>query len=101
MVRSDEAFNFTLSLCRHDCSCRRDGIPAGSHQQLASLFVTALTYGLSTTFFSPPVRCITHSRSRTMNCHSRRMDRFAIFIMIAGSYTPVCYFFRNDDGGYR
>ena len=27
----------------------------------------------------------------------RKMDRLAIFFMIAGSYTPVCYFFLNDD----
>jgi hemolysin III len=27
----------------------------------------------------------------------RKMDRLAIFFMIAGSYTPVCYFFLDDD----
>lgn len=55
--------------------------------------VTALIYGLSLVFLFS-ASSLYHAFKKEENEVSfwRRMDRLAIFFMIAGTYTPVCYF---------
>lgn len=64
----------------------------------ASLVVTALIYGISITFlFSASSLYHMFKKKENELSFWRKMDRLAIFFMIAGSYTPVCYFFLDDD----
>jgi len=97
MVRSDEAFNFYSHFAGMIAAAVGMVFLLVRTSGSASLFVTALTYGLSTTFLFL-ASSLYHAFKKQDNELSfwRRMDRFAIFIMIAGSYTPVCYFFLND-----
>jgi len=55
--------------------------------------ITALIYGLSIIFLFS-ASSLYHAFKKEENEVSfwRRMDRLAIFFMIAGTYTPVCYF---------
>jgi hemolysin III len=61
------------------------------------MLVPALIYGLSTVFLFL-ASSLYHAFKQHENELSfwRRMDRFAIFVMIAGSYTPVCYLFLDE-----
>ena len=97
MVRSQEAFNFYSHLAGMIAAAIGMLFLLGRASGSASLLATALTYGLSTTFLFL-ASSLYHAFKKQENELSfwRRMDRFAIFIMIAGSYTPVCYFFLND-----
>lgn len=54
--------------------------------------ISAMVYGFSTIFLFG-ASTLYHAFKKADNELSfwRRMDRFAIFVMIAGSYTPVCY----------
>jgi hemolysin III len=55
--------------------------------------ITALIYGLSIVFLFS-ASSLYHAFKKEENEVSfwRRMDRTAIFFMIAGTYTPICYF---------
>jgi len=55
--------------------------------------ITALIYGLSIIFLFS-ASSLYHAFKKEENEVSfwRRMDRTAIFFMIAGTYTPICYF---------
>lgn len=55
--------------------------------------ITALIYGLSVVFLFS-ASSLYHAFKKEENEVSfwRRMDRLAIFFMIAGTYTPICYF---------
>lgn len=55
--------------------------------------ITALIYGLSIVFLFS-ASSLYHAFKKEENEVSfwRRMDRMAIFFMIAGTYTPICYF---------
>ncbi|MBU1168907.1 MAG: hemolysin III family protein [Proteobacteria bacterium] len=55
--------------------------------------ITALIYGLSIVFLFS-ASSLYHAFKKEENEISfwRKMDRLAIFFMIAGTYTPVCYF---------
>ncbi len=55
--------------------------------------ITALIYGLSVIFLFS-ASSLYHAFKKEENEVSfwRKMDRLAIFFMIAGTYTPVCYF---------
>ena len=66
----------------------------------ASALITALIYGLSVIFLFS-ASSFYHAFKKTENEVSfwRRMDRLAIFCMIAGTYTPVCYLYL--DGAWR
>lgn len=96
MVRTQEAFNFYSHLL---------GMLAAAvgtfflllRADSTSLVVMAIVYGLSVVFLFL-ASSLYHAFKKQENELSfwRRMDRFAIFIMIAGSYTPVCYFFMED-----
>lgn len=56
--------------------------------------ITALIYGLSIIFLFS-ASSLYHAFKKEENEVSfwRKMDRLAIFFMIAGTYTPVCYFY--------
>lgn len=60
----------------------------------------AIIYSLST-FFLFISSTIYHARKKEENEESiwRKLDHIAIFIMIAGSYTPICFLFL--DGAWR
>jgi hemolysin III len=98
MVKTQEAFNFYSHLAGAIAAIIGTiallSIASGS----ASLLVTALVYGLSITFLFS-ASSLYHAFKKKENELSfwRKMDRLAIFFMIAGSYTPVCYFFLDDD----
>jgi len=66
----------------------------------ASALITALIYGLSVIFLFS-ASSFYHAFKKTENEVSfwRRMDRLAIFCMIAGTYTPICYLYL--DGAWR
>lgn len=95
MIHRHEAFNFYSHLA---------GMVAATigtfflllRADTASLIVMAVIYGLSVVFLFL-ASSLYHAFKKQENEVSfwRRMDRFAIFIMIAGSYTPVCYFFMD------
>ena len=56
--------------------------------------IISIIYGFTITFlFSSSA--LYHATKKTENSNSffRKLDHFAIFVMIAGSYTPVCYMF--------
>lgn len=55
--------------------------------------ITALIYGISVVFLFS-ASSLYHAFKKEENEVSfwRRMDRLAIFFMIAGTYTPICYF---------
>jgi len=66
----------------------------------ASALVTALIYGISVVFlFSASALYHAFKKQENELSFWRRMDRLAIFFMIAGTFTPVCYFCL--DGTYR
>lgn len=63
-----------------------------------SMIVVAAIYGLSISFLLL-ASSLYHFFKKQDNELSfwRKMDRLAIFFMIAGSYTPICYFFLDDN----
>ncbi|HOD28483.1 MAG TPA: hemolysin III family protein [Syntrophales bacterium] len=66
----------------------------------ASALITALIYGLSVIFlFSASSFYHAFKKAENEVSFWRRMDRLAIFFMIAGTYTPVCYLYL--DGAWR
>jgi hemolysin III len=66
----------------------------------ASGLVTALIYGISVVFLFA-ASTLYHAFKKEDNELSfwRKMDRLAIFYMIAGTFTPMCYFCL--DGGWK
>jgi len=65
-----------------------------------SALITALIYGISVIFLFS-ASSIYHAFKKEENEVSfwRKMDRLAIFCMIAGTYTPICYLYL--DGAWR
>ena len=62
--------------------------------------VTSLLYGLSISFlFFASTMYHAHKRSENEKTIWRKMDHIAIFVMIAGTYTPISYFYLT--GGWR
>jgi hemolysin III len=66
----------------------------------SSALITSLIYGISVVFLFL-ASSLYHAFKKEENELSfwRKMDRFAIFCMIAGTYTPICYMFL--DGAWR
>ncbi|PKN70338.1 MAG: hemolysin [Deltaproteobacteria bacterium HGW-Deltaproteobacteria-12] len=60
----------------------------------STALITSLIYGISVVFLFL-ASSLYHAFKKAENELSfwRRMDRFAIFCMIAGTYTPICYMF--------
>lgn len=96
MVRSQEAFNFYSHLAGMAAAAIGTIFLVMRAADSRSLLIPALVYGLSTTFLFLS-SSLYHAFKQHDNEVSfwRRMDRFAIFVMIAGSYTPVCYLFMD------
>lgn len=94
MVRSQEAFNFYSHLAGMVAAAVGTLFLILRATDSTSMMVTALVYGLSVVFLF-----LASSLYHAFKKHEdelsfwRKMDRFAIFVMIAGSYTPLCYFF--------
>jgi len=98
VVKSQEAFNFYSHLAGMVASVIGTIFLVSVATGSASMIATALIYGLSITFlFSASSLYHMFKKKENELSFWRRMDRLAIFFMIAGSYTPICYFFLNDD----
>lgn len=97
MVRSQEAFNFYSHLAGMAAAAVGTVFLVMRAADSTSLIIPAVVYGLSTIFLFL-ASSLYHAFKQNENEVSfwRRMDRFAIFVMIAGSYTPVCYLFMNE-----
>jgi hemolysin III len=68
--------------------------------ETAALLAVSLIYGLSMTFmFSASALYHAFKTEEGGSGFWRRLDHLAIFFMIAGSYTPVCYV--HLSGGWR
>jgi len=66
----------------------------------ASGLVTTLIYGISVVFlFSASTLYHAFKKEENELSFWRKMDRLAIFFMIAGTFTPICYFCL--DGSYK
>ncbi|MDQ5888382.1 MAG: hemolysin, partial [Pseudomonadota bacterium] len=91
MVKSQEAFNFYSHLAGMLAAAIGTFFLMARAGHSGSLLVTASVYGLSVVFLFL-ASSLYHAFKKQENELSfwRRLDRFAIFIMIAGSYTPVC-----------
>lgn len=98
MVKSQEAFNFYSHLLGMLAAIVGTVFLVSNATGSLSLVFTAIVYGLSVTFLFL-ASSLYHAFKSQENELSfwRKMDRFAIFIMIAGSYTPVCYFFLDEN----
>jgi hemolysin III len=97
MIRAQEAFNFYSHLVGMIAAAVGTFFLILRATESTQLLVTALIYGLSVVFLFL-ASSLYHAFKKKENELSfwRKMDRFAIFIMIAGSYTPICYFFLDD-----
>lgn len=98
MVKTSEAFNFYSHLFGAIAAVVGTVFLLKVATGSASMLVTALVYGLSITFlFSASSLYHCFKKQENELSFWRKMDRLAIFFMIAGSYTPICYFFLDDD----
>lgn len=99
-VKTQELFNFYSHLTGMIASVIGTVYLAIKASFSASGLVTALIYGISVVFLFS-ASSLYHAFKKMENELSfwRRMDRLAIFFMIAGTFTPICYFCL--DGTYR
>ncbi|GAA3928982.1 PAQR family membrane homeostasis protein TrhA [Litoribacillus peritrichatus] len=98
MVKSHEAFNFYSHLAGAIAAVVGTIFLVREAAGSASMLITALVYGLSVVFlFSASSLYHMFKKKENELSFWRKMDRLAIFFMIAGSYTPICYFFMDDD----
>jgi hemolysin III len=99
-VKTQELFNFYSHLAGMIAAVIGTVYLAIAASFSASGLVTALIYGISVVFLFS-ASSLYHAFKKKENELSfwRRMDRLAIFFMIAGTFTPVCYFCL--DGAYR
>lgn len=98
MLKSEELFNFYSHLFGMIAAVIGTVFLIDAAPSSVSMVVVAAIYGLSISFLLL-ASSLYHFFKRQENELSfwRKMDRLAIFFMIAGSYTPVCYFFLDDD----
>ena len=98
MIQSEELFNFYSHLFGMIAAVIGTVFLIDAAPSSVSMVVVAAIYGLSISFLLL-ASSLYHFFKRQENELSfwRKMDRLAIFFMIAGSYTPVCYFFLDDD----
>ncbi|MBA3010911.1 MAG: hemolysin III family protein [Proteobacteria bacterium] len=92
-VRIQESFNFYSHLVGGIAALVGTIYLAKVASHSASALITALIYGLSIVFLFF-ASTLYHRFKKEENELSfwRKMDRLAIFFMIAGTYTPICYF---------
>jgi hemolysin III len=98
VVKSEELFNFYSHLIGMVVAIIGTIFLLYTASGSVSMVVVAAIYGLSVIFLLL-ASSLYHFFKTEDNELSfwRKMDRLAIFFMIAGSYTPVCYFFLDDD----
>ena len=99
-IRKQESFNFYSHLAGAIAALIGTVFLVLVADYSASGLVTALIYGISVVFLFS-ASSLYHAFKKKENELSfwRRMDRLAIFFMIAGTFTPVCYFYL--DGPYK
>ena len=99
-VKTQELFNFYSHLAGMIAAVIGTVYLAMVASRSASGLVTALIYGISVVFLFS-ASSLYHAFKKQENELSfwRRMDRLAIFFMIAGTFTPICYFYL--DGAYK
>lgn len=99
-IKKQEAFNFYSHLSGVIAAVIGTVFLALVACYSSSALITSLIYGTSVIFLFL-ASSLYHAFKKEENELSfwRRMDRFAIFCMIAGTYTPVCYMFL--DGPWR
>ncbi len=99
-LRTQESFNFYSHLAGVIASIVGTIYLARIASQSASMLITALIYGLSLVFlFSASSLYHIFKKEENELSFWRKMDRLAIFFMIAGTYTPICYYCM--DGNWR
>jgi hemolysin III len=99
-IKTQELFNFYSHLAGMIAAVIGTVYLAIEASRSAPGIVTALIYGISVIFLFS-ASSLYHAFKKQENELSfwRRMDRLAIFFMIAGTFTPICYFCL--DGTYR
>lgn len=92
-VKVQESFNFYSHLTGGIAALVGTIYLAKVASHSASMLITAIIYGLSIVFLFS-ASSLYHRFKKEDNEISfwRKMDRLAIFFMIAGTYTPICYF---------
>ena len=91
-LRKEELFNFYSHLFGMVASMIGTGFLVGASKGSPGELITCIIYGISIIFlFSASTLYHAFKKADNELSFWRRMDRFAIFVMIAGSYTPVCY----------
>ncbi len=99
-IRTHESFNFYSHLTGVVAAVVGTVFLSLVASYSASALITALIYGLSVIFlFSASSFYHAFKKAENEVSFWRRMDRLAIFFMIAGTYTPVCYLYL--DGAWR
>ena len=96
-VKTQELFNFYSHLAGMIAAVIGTIYLAIIASSSASGLVTALIYGISVVFlFSASTLYHAFKKEENELSFWRKMDRLAIFFMIAGTFTPVCYFCLED-----
>lgn len=99
-LRTQESFNVYSHLAGGIAAIIGTIYLARVASQSASMLITALIYGLSVVFlFSASALYHIFKKEENELSFWRKMDRLAIFFMIAGTYTPISYFCM--DGNWR
>lgn len=95
-VRKQESFNFYSHLVGAIAAIVGTVFLVLVARYSASALITALIYGISVTFLFL-ASTLYHAFKKEENEKSlwRRLDRLAIFCMIAGTFTPICYMYLN------
>lgn len=98
MLKSEELFNFYSHLIGMIAAVIGTVFLIHAASDSVSMVVVAAIYGLSISFLLLASSLYHFFKTQDNELSFwRKMDRLAIFFMIAGSYTPVCYFFLDDD----
>ena len=99
-VKPQEAFNFYSHLAGVVLALIGMAVLLSVASYSAPALTTALIYGLCVTFLFA-ASTLYHAFKQAENEISfwRKLDHFAIFCMIAGTYTPVCYLYL--EGAWR
>lgn len=99
-LKKHESFNFYSHLAGVVAAFIGTIFLARVASESASMLITALVYGMSLVFlFSASSLYHVFKKEENEVSFWRRMDRTAIFFMIAGTYTPVSYYCM--DGNWR
>ena len=99
-VKTQELFNFYSHFAGAVAAIIGTVYLAIAASDSASGLVTALIYGISVVFlFSASTLYHAFKKEENELSFWRKMDRLAIFFMIAGTFTPICYFCL--DGAYK